>query len=83
MSYNIEHMNLMFKNNAIKPQQQDRAQKIANVVLSIQPQILGICEATNSPEEHQHFIDNYLPGAGYQLILRCIVKLKAISVIII
>jgi hypothetical protein len=67
MSYNIEHMNRMFSNNQIKPQYQERAQKIAAVIQSINPHILGICEAANAPEEHAHFIENYLPGSGYQL----------------
>lgn len=67
MSYNIEHMNRMFSNNQIKPQYQERAQKIAGVIQSINPHILGICEAANAPEEHAHFIENYLPGSGYQL----------------
>jgi endonuclease/exonuclease/phosphatase family metal-dependent hydrolase len=67
MSYNIEHMNLMFENNIIKPSQQQRAQKIAKVIQEINPHVLGICEAANSSEEHKHFIDNYLPASGYQL----------------
>ena len=67
MSYNIEHMNLMFKNNIIKPSKRQRAQKIAGVIHDINPHVLGICEAANSPDEHKHFIDNYLPNSGYQL----------------
>ena len=67
MSYNIEHMNKMFENNAVKARYRDRAGKIAEVILSINPHVLGICEAANAPEEHEHFIDNYLPGSGYRL----------------
>ena len=67
MTYNIEWMNLMFRNNVIKSTQRDRAQKIAQVIQGINPHVLGICEAANSPDEHRHFIDNYLPGSGYQL----------------
>ena len=67
MSYNIEHMNLMFENNTIKPSEKQRARKIAKVIQDINPHVLGICEAANSPEEHKHFIDNYLSGSGYQL----------------
>ena len=67
MSYNIEHMNKMFSNDQIKPQYQERAQKIAGVIQTLSPDILGICEAANSPQEHAFFIENYLPGSGYQL----------------
>jgi endonuclease/exonuclease/phosphatase family metal-dependent hydrolase len=67
MTYNIQHMNKMFENNAIKPSQQRRAQKIAKVIQDIQPHVLGIVEAANAPEEHQHFIENYLSGSGYRL----------------
>lgn len=67
MCYNIEHMNRMFENNAVKPNQRQRAQKIAGVIQKIDPDVLGICEAANSPDEHAHFIDNYLTGSGYQL----------------
>ena len=67
MSYNIEHMNLMFENNVIKPDEQQRALKIARVIQDINPHVLGICEAANSPDEHRYFIEHYLPGSGYQL----------------
>lgn len=67
MSYNIQHMNKMFENNVIKQNQIDRAQKIANVILNNNPHVLGICEAPNDPDEHQHFIDNYLSGASFKL----------------
>jgi hypothetical protein len=67
MSYNIKDMNLMFRNNVIKPSEQQRAQKIAAVIQNINPHVLGICEAANSPAEHGHFINNYLPNSGYQL----------------
>lgn len=67
MAYNIEHMNSMFANNQIKPQYRERAQKIAGVIQAINPDVLGICEGANDPEEHIHFIENYLPGSGYQV----------------
>ena len=67
MSYNIEYMNLLFKNNTIKPSEQQRARKIAKVIQDINPHVLGICEAANSPDEHKHFIDHYLSSSGYQL----------------
>jgi endonuclease/exonuclease/phosphatase family metal-dependent hydrolase len=67
MSYNIEHMNKMFENNAVRPNQDTRAQHIASVIQGISPHVLGICEAANAPQEHQHFINNYLQGTGYQL----------------
>lgn len=67
MSYNIENMNKMFQDNAIKQNQQKRAQMIADVIKNINPDVLGICEAANAPEEHMHFIDNYLQGSNYQL----------------
>lgn len=67
MSYNIEHMNKMFDNNIIKQSEQDRARKIAKVIQDINPNIFGICEAANSPDEHKHFIENYLPNSGYKI----------------
>lgn len=67
MCYNIEYMNRMFENNAVKPNQRQRAQKIAKVIQDIGPNVLGICEAANSPDEHAHFIDNYLTGSEYRL----------------
>ena len=67
MSYNIENMNQMFENNAVKTNKRQRAQKIAGVIQKIDPDVLGICEAANSPDEHDHFIDNYLTGSGYKL----------------
>lgn len=67
MAYNIEHMNLMFENNVIKSRKRGRAQKIARIIQDINPHVLGICEAANSPDEHKHFIENYLSGSSYQL----------------
>lgn len=67
MSYNIENMNRMFSNDKVKPAYHARAQKIAQVITSINPHVLGICEAANSPQEHANFIDTYLPGSGYEL----------------
>ena len=67
MAYNIEWMNNMFAQGVIKPSQNQRAQSIASVIQKIGPSILGISEAANDPGEHQHFINHYLPGAGYQL----------------
>ncbi len=55
MAYNIEHMNEMFSNNTVKPTAQERAQKIAKVIQGINPHVLGISEAANAPDEHNHF----------------------------
>ncbi len=69
MAYNIEHMNNLFdiQTNTIKENRQERAQKIAHVIKEINPHVMGICEAANAPEEHEHFIETYLPDSGYQL----------------
>jgi endonuclease/exonuclease/phosphatase family metal-dependent hydrolase len=67
MSYNIEHMNSMFENNAVKQNERQRAQQIASVIQDINPHVLGICEAANAAQEHQHFIDEFMQGSGYQL----------------
>jgi len=69
MSYNIENMNEMFSNNVVKPGKQERAQKIAKVITDVSPHVLGICEAANTKDEHQHFIDTYLPGSGFKIAL--------------
>jgi hypothetical protein len=67
MCYNIEHMNKMFENNTVKEEQRDRAKKIGAIIEKINPSILGICEAANSPEEHKHFIETYLSNSNYKL----------------
>ncbi len=69
MSYNIRHMNHMFTENRVKDDEVNRAQSIASVIKAIHPHLLGICEAANSPEEHQYFIENYLPDSGYQVAM--------------
>jgi endonuclease/exonuclease/phosphatase family metal-dependent hydrolase len=60
MGYNIEHMNKLFEDTAIKEKEKKRAQKIATVIKKINPHVLGICEAANDPQEHEHFIEHYL-----------------------
>jgi endonuclease/exonuclease/phosphatase family metal-dependent hydrolase len=67
MTYNIEHMNRWFENNQIKADKTSTAQAAADVISDINPHLLGICEAANDPAEHQHFINNFLPGSGYKL----------------
>ena len=67
MSYNIENMNSLFENNQIKPSCHQRALHIAEVISVINPHIIGICEAANTPQEHDYFINNYLPGMGYKV----------------
>lgn len=67
MAYNIEWMNKMFENGAIKPNKIERAKDIATVIKDIHPHVLGICEAANEEAEHDHFIANYLTGLGYKL----------------
>jgi hypothetical protein len=57
----------MFVNNQIKPEQMDRAKKIAETIKNVNPHILGICEAANHEKEHEHFLDNYLPESDYKL----------------
>lgn len=69
MSYNIQHMNSMFSGNVVKDSERSRAQHIAEVITGVQPHLLGICEAANAREEHQHFIDTYLPNSGYQVAM--------------
>jgi hypothetical protein len=66
-AYNIEHMNRMFENNAIRNDYVARANAIAAVINRINPHVLAICEAANDDQEHQHFIDNYLTE-GYQVV---------------
>lgn len=66
-SYNIRWMNSMFSGGTIKPSYHARAQNIAQVISSINPHIMGICEAANDPAEHRSFIDNYLPTSGYKV----------------
>ncbi len=45
-------MNNMLDNNVIKPEAQEKAQHIANVITSINPDILGMSEAANALAEH-------------------------------
>lgn len=58
MSYNIEHMNKMFENNAVKPSKTERAGSIAQVIQDTNPHVLGLCEAANAEAEHTHFIES-------------------------
>lgn len=68
MSYNIEHMNKMFtQDHVIKSSQEERAENIASVIKEVDPDILGICEAANHPDEHKYFIENFLPNSGYNI----------------
>lgn len=67
MSYNIRHMNRMFSNNQIPEKHRKRAEQIAAVITAVNPHLLGICEAANAPEEHQYFIEHFLPASGYQV----------------
>ncbi|MEW6718580.1 MAG: endonuclease/exonuclease/phosphatase family protein [Chloroflexota bacterium] len=67
MTYNIQHMNRLFANAAVKPGEAKRAEGIAKVIQKVNPHLLGICEAANDPQEHRNFIENYLPEMGFQL----------------
>lgn len=68
MSYNIEHMNKMFtSDHKIKESKLEKAKSIAKVIKEVDPDILGICEAANHPDEHKYFIDNFLPDSGYRI----------------
>lgn len=68
-AYNIENMNRMFEANQVKPSERDRARKIAQVILTINPHLLGICEAASDRSEHINFINEFLPGSGYQVAM--------------
>ena len=70
MAYNIEHMNRMFLNEVItKDKDKERATKIAQVIKDIKPHVLGISEAANDVDEHDHFISTYLAGEGYKIAM--------------
>ena len=69
MSYNIENMNRMFSNNQVRPGERDRAEAIATVIQRVDPDLLGICEAANTRQEHENFIADFLPGSGYAVAL--------------
>ncbi len=70
MAYNIEHMNRMFLNEVItKDKDKERATKIAQVIKGIKPHVLGISEAANDVDEHDHFISTYLAGLGYKIAM--------------
>lgn len=71
MSYNVENMSRIFKNNVViqEKKEQEKAQSIAKVIKNVDPHVLGMCEAANTKEENQHFIDTYLPGSGYKIAL--------------
>lgn len=69
MCYNIEHMNRMFRNDAVKPSEVERAGKIALTIQNIKPHVLGICEAATTEAEHNHFVQNFLSDSDYKLAL--------------
>ena len=60
MTYNIKWMNRMFQNGQVKDSKREQAERVSEVISRIRPHILGICEAANQREEHEHFIRQYL-----------------------
>lgn len=68
MTYNVKWMNNMFQGGQIKPSKREQAESAAQVIQRVQPHILGICEAANEREEHEHFIQTLLNGE-YQVAM--------------
>ncbi len=60
MTYNIEWMNRMFQDGQVKESKREQAWSVSEVISRIRPHILGICEAANQRDEHEHFIRQYL-----------------------
>ncbi len=60
MSYNIEHMKKLFNKNNVREDGKERLDKIAQVIKSIDPHILGIVEASNKLQHHEVFVND--PG---------------------
>jgi hypothetical protein len=60
MTYNIAWMNRMFQDGQVKEGKREQARSVSEVISRIHPHILGICEAANQKDEHEHFIRQYL-----------------------
>jgi endonuclease/exonuclease/phosphatase family metal-dependent hydrolase len=59
MTYNIENMSSMFKKNKLDESRKARFDAVSKTIKSINPDILGIVEASNKVENHQQFIEKY------------------------
>ena len=69
MSYNIEYMKKLFLRNKIGSKERPRLEKIAQVIKTINPHILGIVEASNKIQHHELFInDPDLLGGEYKVV---------------
>jgi len=69
MSYNIEYMKKLFSKNKIRKDSKSRLEKIASVIKSLDPHILGIVEASNKQKHHELFVNDpeFLNGR-YQIV---------------
>lgn len=68
-AYNLQWMNSWFSNNVIKDGELPKAEAAARVLQALQPDLVGISEGANSPDEHAHFLSTHLPGSDYKVAM--------------
>ncbi len=68
MAYNIENMRDLFVGERVRPEQLPRALRLAERIAAIDPDLLGIVEASDKLSHHQAFLAlPPLARAGYQV----------------
>ncbi|MHC4872331.1 MAG: endonuclease/exonuclease/phosphatase family protein [Planctomycetota bacterium] len=68
MSYNIERMQDFFKKNSLRSEYKEKAEAVAQTILSAAPHILGIIEGSDKAGDHEYFINNTaISELGYKL----------------
>jgi len=69
MSYNFEHMKQMFNKGKLKNEMRKKAEAASTLIKSVNPDILGICEASNKLKDHETFLsENGLDSLGYNIL---------------
>ncbi|TKJ44026.1 hypothetical protein CEE36_02595 [candidate division TA06 bacterium B3_TA06] len=73
-SYNIKWMAHLFKKKGVEPltgssEEAERSKAIAYVIKAVDPDILGICEAPNSPQHLENWVREFLSDAGYNVVM--------------
>jgi hypothetical protein len=68
MSYNIENMRNLFSKDQFALDKIEKVKCLEKIITNQQPHILGIVEASDKLEHHQHFIENTeLVNFGYKI----------------
>lgn len=69
LSYNVQHQNRWFSSGQIIERKRKTAEAASCVIRSVQPHLVGICEAANQLTEHETFLDTYLADMEFRTAL--------------